>query len=350
MTRGRALLALGALALVLPGCSSSSTGGTPQRGPLAVTPACTPEAMCNACATCFDACLCGGGTSARCSESCGGKLGETGGDAATTPPDLGTLNGTLVVDAFDIPPGEEYFRCQDFENPFGRDVAVLATDSFMTAGSHHMFVFENPTSQPAPLHACSGLEFSSYIHLTQRSQERFTYPPGVGRFLSGSHGLQIQVHYLNPTNDTVHAEVAVTVHADAPSAVPIHASQIFINTLSISIPPHGPGKVLEQCGVPHDVSIIGGASHMHQHGTHFVARADDGQLLYETNQWAEPNPWIFDPPRKLAAGSTIHVECDYQNDTPYSLGFGESAATNEMCIFAGSYYPAADGEAITCLF
>ena len=38
------------------------------------------------------------------------------------------------------------------------------------------------------------------------------------------------------------------------------------------------------------------------------------------------------------------------NQTDQALSFGESAATNEMCIFVGGYYPANDGEAITCLF
>jgi len=220
----------------------------------------------------------------------------------------------------------------------------------MTAGSHHMFVFLKPAAQNGDLEACSGLEFSQSIHLAQRSQQRSVYPPGVGRFLPASQGFRVQIHYLNVSSDTVHTEIAATIRADRPEAVPIHASGIFINTLGISVPPHSPGTADAACAVPNGANVFTAASHMHQHGVHFVARASDGQLLYETNQWAEPEPWVFEPPRKLDAGSSIRIHCDYQNNTDLTLTFGESAASNEMCIFAGGYYPAADGESVTCLF
>jgi hypothetical protein len=57
----------------------------------------------------------------------------------------------------------------------------------------------------------------------------------------------------------------------------------------------------------------------------------------------------YAPTRLLKAGTTVDVTCDYDNPTDQSLRFGESAATNEMCIFSGLYYgarscePADDG-------
>jgi hypothetical protein len=263
---------------------------------------------------------------------------------------VGSLVSTLVPEEVDIPPGEEYFRCQNFDNPFGRDVAVLETESFMTQGSHHLFVFQDPSFRQGSMESCSGIEFHSYLHLAQQSQQKFDNPPGVGRFMSRNDGLRIQIHFLNTSNETVRTEIAVTVRAAPAEDVPVHASQIFMNTLNISVPPHQSGSASHQCQMPKDVNVFTADSHMHQHGTHFVARGDDGQLLYETAQWAEPPPWNFTPPRKLHAGAFIQVQCDYDNPTDSPLSFGESAATNEMCIFVASYYPAADGEAITCLF
>lgn len=335
--------------LLLFGCSSPDTEKA-TAGPSKNAPACTLESECTGCGSCFDECLCGGGAAARCAETC-----NTPNDAG--PPSTDSNGGarapitaTLVTDAFDIPPGQEYFRCQDFSNPFGRDVAVISTESFMTAGSHHMFVFEKPGAQDGSQESCSGLEFQGYLHLAQRSQQRISYPPHVGHFLASGQGLRIQIHYLNISSETVHTEIAVTINADRPEAVPIHASQIFINTLGINVPPHSTGSADQACGVPNDINVFTAASHMHQHATHFTARDDAGQLLYETNQWAEPQPWTFAAPRKLKGGSSIHIHCDYQNDTDSQLSFGESAATNEMCIFTGAYYPAVDGESITCLF
>jgi len=36
-------------------------------------------------------------------------------------------------------------------------------------------------------------------------------------------------------------------------------------------------------------------------------------------------------------GQRIIGSCDYKNDTGTTLGFGESATRNEMCIFSGTF-------------
>ncbi len=309
---------------------------------------CRAESQCAGCASCFDACRCGGGTTARCAEECGAAPQmDAGTDAPASAP--GKHTATVVMDAFDIPAGEEYFRCQNFANPFGRDVAVLSSETFMTAGSHHLFVFMQQNAADGPLEKCSGLEFGSYLHLSQQSQQRTTRPPGVGTFFSHELGFRVQVHYLNTSPDPVHVEIAVTVRADDPLAVPMLASQLFINTGFIDVPAFSPGHARQTCKVPKDINLYTAGSHMHKHGTYFTARTSDGQLLYETNEWEEPEPWTFDPPRRLKAGTEIQIDCDYRNDTASVLRFGESADTNEMCIFAGNYFPGGPLDAIGCL-
>jgi hypothetical protein len=343
----RSLILTSLVVAVALGCSSNDDERVSGLGPIDAT--CKPEGLCGGCTTCFDACLCGGGSTARCAEDCGGSNGgaDAGTDAAAP---VGTLAATLVTEGFDIPPGAEVFKCQNFTNPFGRDVAVLTAETFMTSGSHHLFVFQRPDVTDGPLESCSGLEFGPYLHLSQRSQQKTSFPPGIGRILEPTNGLRVQVHYFNSSPDTVRAEIAVTLRADEPQAVPTLASQIFINTIGISVPPLSPGRAHKECDVPKDVNLHASSSHMHKHGTYFTARTDDGQLLFETNEWEEPEPWIFDPPRRLKAGSKIVVDCEYQNDTPFPLSFGESADTNEMCIFTGVYYPAGRWEAIGCVF
>lgn len=334
---------------VLAGVASAAcTPSEPTANAVGSRGACTPESLCGGCGACFDGCLCGGGTARRCAEACAESSTTDGGlsDAGIEAP----LVATFATDAFDIPPGEEYFRCQNFSNPFEQDVVVVSSESFMTSGSHHLFVFQGQGLTDGALEPCGGLEFSGFVHLAQTSQSVDSYPPGVGLYVGSGVGFRVLVHYLNTSPDTVHTQIAVTLHAAQPSAVPVHASHVFINTISISVPPHSTGSAHPSCGVPKDINVIRAVSHMHRHGTYFSARATDGQLIYETNEWADPAPWRFDPPRRLKAGSTINLDCEYRNDTDFALSFGESAATNEMCILAGTYYPAADGESITCLF
>jgi len=273
---------------------------------------------------------------------------DSGTDAPA--PALGKYAATLVTEPFVIPPGEEYFRCQNFSNPFGKNVAVLSTETFMTAGAHHLFVFQRADTTDGPLEPCGGLEFGTYLHNSQQSQLKTTYPPGIGRIHFGEIGQRVQIHYFNSSPDPVKVEIAVTIRADDPEAVPTLASQLFINTIGIGVPAFSTGHAQQKCSMPKDINLYTAASHMHRHGTYFTARADDGQLLFETDEWEEPTPWKFDPPRRLRAGSQIQIDCDYRNDTASRLGFGESADTNEMCIFTGIYYPAGLLEGIGCLF
>jgi hypothetical protein len=252
--------------------------------------------------------------------------------------------------AFDVAPGAEVFECQSFSNPFERDVDVLVSESFMTPGSHHFFAFHDSSETTGPLKPCGGLDFHPYIHSAQVPHLKTTYPPGVGRFLPGSDGIQILAHYLNMTTDTVHAEVKLVLTVADPATVPTQASDIFMNNATLSIPPNSKSSATHSCGVPNDIQLILAASHMHQRGVHFEATTDDGTVLYQTDQWSEPIPATFDPPLQIKSGATITWTCDYDNQTDMTLTFGQSAVTNEMCIFSGIFYPAPGGAGIECLF
>jgi hypothetical protein len=310
---------------------------------------CTPESACRGCGSCAALCACSGGSASECESACAGDPEEP-----LPPPEVTVRDGryavTLVTEEFEVPPGGEAFRCQNFSNPFGRHVAVVESRSVMASGSHHMFVFQGTSFSAGRLQHCGGLEFGGNIHSSQRSEESVVYPDGIGRILFAEEGLRVQAHYLNTTREPITAYVAVTLEAVDPGEVEALAAQVFINTFGISIPPQGPGSAQNSCAVPHEAKLLTASSHMHQFGTYFEARTSDGQLIFETTEWAEPTPWRFDPPLALEAGSQIHIRCEYLNTTDMTLTFGESAATNEMCILSGLYYPAPNGASITCLF
>lgn len=258
---------------------------------------------------------------------------------------------TLVAERLEVGPGEEVFRCQDFANPFGVDVAMLGSESFMTAGSHHLFLFSGGSGVDSAMTPCSGLEFSPFVHLAQRPEETIRHPEGTGLLHAHGNGLRIAVHYLNTSDAVIHPEIAVTLHVVPPAAVAHLAAHVFTNTISLRLPPRARSVVRYSCALPEDSRIYMATSHMHRRGVNFVARGSDGQLLYTTSDWEEPSPWWFDPPRVLPGGSRVEIECTYDNDIDQSVGFGESAATSEMCIFAGLHYSAGPVAApVTCLF
>lgn len=266
---------------------------------------------------------------------------------ATAPADMppATNEVQLITDSFEVPPGGEVYKCQNFTNPFGADVDIIYSESFMAPMSHHMFAFREQGLTDSGLMDCSGLEIAEYIHTAQTPEEIVTYPPGVGRFLPSTDGVRIQMHYLNTSPDPITAQVTLTLHYVDPTEVDAHAAALFLNNLGVRARP-GESTSTKTYALPYDIKLIGAGSHMHSRGVGFLANVVGGPDLYTTTEWDEPEPVGFDPPIDIATGQQVQWACTYQNPTASTLTFGESAATNEMCIFVGTFYPAQGGNSI----
>ncbi len=250
--------------------------------------------------------------------------------------------------SFELAPGAEVYKCQNFENPFGHDVALLQTQSAMSRGSHHLAVFRIDADANGELEDCSGLEFHATLHAAQTPTARSTFPDGVGGFLPGDKGIRLNAHYFNTTDTAVRAEVKVALDQVAVSDVAETAAQIYLNDGTIDLPP-GKGSAGGTIALPAGVTgvkLLSAQSHMHRRGVAFHATTGDGTELYTTDTWSEPPQKVYDPPLPLADGTSITWRCDYENETAAHLVFGESANANEMCVFTAFYYPAPAGKLI----
>jgi hypothetical protein len=284
--------------------------------------------------------LTGCGSATDFSDVTGGAATGSNGEPATT----GATSAPLTLTTTDrvVPPGAEIYGCQDFQNPFGRDVAIVKSTSSMTPGSHHMFAFvmENQDlSLYDSLADCpnGGVEFHEYLHTSQLPEDHLTYPPGVGRLLSSNTGVRIMLHLLNTGADPLTAHVEFGLENVRPDAVPGKAASMFLNNLGLQVPV-GKSRQSASFVLPSSVMMLRMSSHMHQHGAHFTATTSDGTMLYTTDTWNEPVPRLFDPPLSMAQGTKIDWSCDFENDTGSMLAFGESAAKNEMCILSASFF------------
>ena len=123
------------------------------------------------------------------------------------------------------------------------------------------------------------------------------------------------------------------------------AAGVFLNNLGVSVPP-GRSTVTKSFTMTTDIKLLVAVSHMHRHAVDFTSSTSDGRTIFESKDWDGPVPASFDPPMEIATGTTITWSCSFQNDTGMTLGFGESASKNEMCIFNGIYYPSPDGGSI----
>jgi hypothetical protein len=300
--------------------------------------------------------------------ACGsnGLVGNTGSGAAgatTSTTSSGTSSGaggsqgetvTLTMDTFTIPAGGEVYYCQNFANPFGgMDVEVSEFESHMATGSHHLLVFfEDSTSMsympqggPAKsaLETCSGLEFAATPYGSQQENDSLSFPPGVAALMPGANSLRFQSHYLNTTGASITAHVEVIFHLAAPGSVMNQAGVLFGIDPKFKILPQSSAIVMDDCTLPQDMTLLRTQSHMHRHGTHFLATIA-GATVYETSQWSDPKPDIFSPPQVYHQGDALHFECAFTNTGSTPLVFGESAITNEMCIFNGAFYPVVAGQ------
>lgn len=313
----------------------------------------------------------GGGTGGV---STGGTGGGTGGVGGGTGGTGGSAQQQIIqfdMTPFTIQPGSETFNCQNFANPMvNQDLIFNESESFMSPGSHHLFLFEDPNvTANGPLEyenqtTCNGLTFQTLVHSAQTPQETTTYPPGVAGIVHSGSGFRMLVHYLNTTTSPIQAQVSVLLYVADPSTVQAYAAAFFTNTISgKTIAPYSQATWSGSFRMPYDVNLLFGANHMHSHATHFIAT--DSQInnagtqwcssgapsscVFETTQWSEPPPAVWNPALRLPSGSTFNWSCDYNNTTSSSLSFCESAATCEMCIFSGRYYPAPNGNPLNCV-
>lgn len=285
-----------------------------------------------------------------------GALAACAGRPATAPSDGGGGAGghaigddghgtyTITLDPFVVAPGEERYACQDFANPFGGDAAAIRQfTSQLTPGSHHLLLFYKAGAADGPLADCSGTEFAPGPYGSQRPDDSITYPDGVAAVVAPGDGFRVQVHYLNATESPLPVAVTLQLHRIDDAAVHDRAAVLFFSNGAIDVPPGATGAVVQKsCTLPFAVNLLQATGHMHQHGRAFTATSG-GVTLFSSTAYSDVAPALFDPPLPLAAGSVITFACTYDNDGATPLRFGDSARTDEMCIFSAQFFPAPFG-------
>jgi hypothetical protein len=273
--------------------------------------------------------------------------------------------------------GGEAMYCLYVSMPADRTTAVPSAESRYTPGSHHFLAFRtNLTAIPdggGVSHVCGGggtnginsgealnAVTGSYYE-AQTPIARRDLPSGVAHVFQPSEILALTAHYLNPSASPIDAHVEFRLHTMDPAAVKEEAGTFFLLDPQINIPPYSDVTVTRSCPIPQDVNLGLLWSHMHSRGYEFKAWTDDsaatqrvGGNLYEQpgpDGWAEPHVQTYpvDPPVTLHAGSNLSFSCNYHNTTPQTFGFGQSAATAEMCLLHGMYWPRLDGKTEQCL-
>jgi hypothetical protein len=315
---------------------------------------------------------CGGGSSKAAPSPANGGVAAGGGPSAG-PDAQGGVKGTVTRDldagssdpnvayavtltmtSFSVAAGAEVFKCQDFANPFGGgQVDIKAWKVAMSAGSHHMTLFNAPGTSDGPLIDCpgGGLMEGIYSFGSQIPNATYPYPDGVGETVVAGMGFTVNAHYINIGAMPIEGAVAVTGLVEAPGHVTQHAGAMQFVLLSIDVPPSSqPVTVGSSCTLPQDMNVFAISAHMHSRATHFDATSG-GKMLYAADQLADLPPGAFSPPLQLKAGADLSWSCGYTNETSQDLSYGASALSNVMCNTVLAFYPLQDlnSPLLTCI-
>jgi hypothetical protein len=279
---------------------------------------------------------CGGG---------GGGGGDDTGDDAPGPDADPGLQFRINTPEIEIQPGQEVTYCYYTTVDLDDAVGVKKWSSTMSQGSHHLIVyFTDEALYPdgTVTEDCGGTGIPYWTYSAGTPEYENAMPDGVGMTVNAQQHLYVQLHYINyspSTPLTAQAEIIGEYYAPGEEYIPA-AAFITFHT-GISIPPNGTASVSATCTPPPGVEFFTLSTHVHRRGIRTEVR-DGASMVFESTDWEHPGAtdWRLDG---YTFSGDLYYQCDYQNDLDEVVTTGDSAATDEMCMAVGYFYPANDG-------
>jgi hypothetical protein len=283
----------------------------------------------------------------------------------------------ILTPTVDINPGAEVTYCYYFHTPNNSDLSIQRWASRMTPGSHHMILYLTPNDQQTPgtlsTSLCgisSGSTGPIWTYSAQSPMAEVSLPIDdgeghpVGQPIKAGQSGFIQMHYLNATDEIIHAHVTLNAYAYNDGVQITPAGPFVTFNRRIDLAPGSPanpttGMVNGTCdmlndstGAPPKFYVM--STHTHKQGVHaFVndgAVHDSTSAVFNTTNWEHPGTVNWDtPPFYTFTSGKLSYQCEYSNPNNYRIQTGDSAATDEMCMAVGYYFPATGGTGHFCL-
>lgn len=288
------------------------------------------------------------GSIVACSSSSDEGAAASGHEDGFNPP--AALSGELRVDApsVDVPASADLTWCQYIENPFGREVDVVASRGFQSKFGHHAILMEVPGSEDrlGESHECTERDMTNARFLAGGSDAaaQFKIPEGVGFRIPKASVLMVQTHWINTSTTPARGQTVFNIGVRDPDPKRLTAQLFAALTVDVEVPPRGPARATTDCTIAEDLKFFAIGGHAHEWGAHVTLTVDrkDGvkETLYdhpwEPHYQADPPLQYYDTKNalELHAGDVLHVTCDYQNTTDDPLRF-----PREMCVGIGFYFP-----------
>ncbi len=253
----------------------------------------------------------------------------------------------IVTPEITLAPGEEKTYCYYTTVPVDADVAVKRWESHMTPGSHHLILYFTATEvQPdgTLTEDCGGGVggVPVWTYSTQSADDELNMPTDVGMKVAAGQKAYVQMHYLNAGESELRANVRVKGEAYARGASYIPAAPFITFNTGIHVPPGESSSVEGSCAVPADAKFFVMGTHAHRFATRTEVH-DGSSMIFESEDWEHPGglEWLAEPFYRFQ--SELRYRCEYYNFTSQPVRTGDSAATDEMCMAVGYFFPAPTG-------
>jgi hypothetical protein len=363
------------VALVIPGCETSST---PSPMPVVSPPSVTAPVFTGASGSAVSpgAGMIGNagasaGAGAATAAGAGGAMLDVGAGAAGSsstqmpPVASGGSGGTSGAGAetaayrasIKVPrvaPNQEGTVCIQVRLDNATPINVVRLHNTLSVASHHFIVSKvtepgGAATSIAPCTPFRGAVRGAPLTITQKHDDDVILPAGVSYSLAASQVMHLELHYLNVASEAVDVEATTELFVAPAQAQLQEASVMLIGTGDIEVAPHttastGPKYIALPDGMQgvHFFAITG---HTHRFGTNVQVSSaagpnQRGTLLYAPAPfvWDAPETKQLQPAATVPAGGGFSFECTWNNPSDSTIGFGESALA-EMCFFWAYYYP-----------
>ena len=241
--------------------------------------------------------------------------------------------------SYTVQAGEEkrYF-CFTTRLPADADTYITQVQPVYGQATHHLGVYYTLADEPEGAFDCPQLFKTTWMPLYAGGihSGALTLPQGSAFHLPKGQQILVQVHLLNASQAAVtdKATVKLTTTTDQ-SSVPAGAWGML--DTQISIPPNAAGETSMDCTANMPMNAFAAFGHMHQLGTRITLAKNGGPMLF-SESWNFNDQQTLPAPFQVAAGDSLHLDCQFQNTTNQTVSYGESTF-DEMCVMIVYYTP-----------
>ena len=227
----------------------------------------------------------------------------------------------------------------------------------MTPGSHHMILFLTGTAQQPDgtmTEANCGLgggaqNLPIWTYAAQATPFETDLPADdgtgkpVGMEVPANQAAYVQMHYLNTTDAPLMAHVHLQAFAYPQGTAFTKTAAYVTYNESLTIPAHAVNLLQTMtCNVDPTAKFWTISTHSHKQSVATDVK-DGTSTVFSSTDWEHPGAAAWNPGFYSFASGKLTYECTYTNDGDNAnnqIVSGNSAATNEMCMAVGYYFPA----------